>query len=424
MLLIGGGGRSAGQRQADHRRGAGATTCATWPARGAGARAVAAGSARRWSRASRSRAWPAVLAAGRLWERRRADPDFGACARARRRSGWPHADPPETGPVEGLEPVTALALRRFLRGARGRPRPAGRAVAAGDGAIWLDAPDARPSRPRAGPGRSSRSTCCGTARPTRGSPWSPHRRTGAGVGVGQVAAAHRPPAAARRRGPAADVHGAADDVRRAWEAELAGRAPGAAATEPHLLVVVDGVATGPARGPVAPSVTVLRVGAPPGGGRRRPWCACSCGPVDASWTDGGTASRRCRRPPGRGCRRRRPRRWPAGSPATGPRGPPPRPSRAPRRGPARAARPAAGARPVAIGASARCAWQPPAAADRLRVPIGVDERGGAGRRWTSRSPPRAAAGRTGSASAPPDRARASCCAPSCSAWWPRTRSEG
>ena len=61
-------------------------------------------------------AWPDVLAAGRLWERRPDDPDFGQLrlGRAVQRLATPLIAP-QTGPVDGLEPVTALALRRFLR---------------------------------------------------------------------------------------------------------------------------------------------------------------------------------------------------------------------------------------------------------------------------------------------------------------------
>ncbi len=74
----------------------------------------------------------------------------------------------------------------------------------------------------------------------------------------------------RRRdgiGPLRMVTGDADDVRRWWVAELAGRAPGPGVGEPHLLVVVDEVAQGPGPWAGVAGVTVLRVGAPPG---RRP----------------------------------------------------------------------------------------------------------------------------------------------------------
>ena len=76
----------------------------------------------------------------------------------------------------------------------------------------------------------------------------------------------------------------ADDVRRWWEAELAGRTPGAAADDPHLLVVVD-EAAGPGSWAAVAGTTVLRIGAPPG---RRPTPAVVrllVGPADLSWTE-------------------------------------------------------------------------------------------------------------------------------------------
>ena len=60
--------------------------------------------------------WPDVLAAGRLWERRPADDDF---CRLRAGRGTQRLaarlTAPHTGPLESLEPLSALALRRFLR---------------------------------------------------------------------------------------------------------------------------------------------------------------------------------------------------------------------------------------------------------------------------------------------------------------------
>ena len=69
----------------------------------------------RGGRAPRPEAWPAVVAGGRLWERSAADADFGhvRVGRGAQRLAT-RLIPPETGPPEGLEPVTALALRRFL----------------------------------------------------------------------------------------------------------------------------------------------------------------------------------------------------------------------------------------------------------------------------------------------------------------------
>ncbi|WP_363093134.1 hypothetical protein [Pseudonocardia sp. 73-21] len=56
-------------------------------------------------------AWPTVIAHGRLWERRAADPDFAhvRIGRGAQRLAV-RLVAPQTGPVEGIEPVTALAL--------------------------------------------------------------------------------------------------------------------------------------------------------------------------------------------------------------------------------------------------------------------------------------------------------------------------
>src|SRR5687768_16345026 len=51
-------------------------------------------------------AWPAVLRSGRMWERRPADPDFAhvRVGRGAQRLAT-RLVPPQTGPVDGLEPV-------------------------------------------------------------------------------------------------------------------------------------------------------------------------------------------------------------------------------------------------------------------------------------------------------------------------------
>lgn len=61
-------------------------------------------------------AWPDVLAADRLWERRPGDDDFGRlrAGRGTQRLAT-RLTAPHTGPMETLEPLSALALRRFLR---------------------------------------------------------------------------------------------------------------------------------------------------------------------------------------------------------------------------------------------------------------------------------------------------------------------
>ena len=151
---------------------------------------------------------------------------------------------PQTGPVDGLEPVTALALRRFLRAHAMVPELPVALSLHGTAAIWLEAaPGAGPEPARAlaralvaqyvlwhGPADALLAVVAA-------------RVPGAGVGVGQVAAARRAiRGCATPSGPLRMVTAEADDVRRWWEAELAGRAPGTGAAEPHLLVVVDDAA--------------------------------------------------------------------------------------------------------------------------------------------------------------------------------------
>jgi S-DNA-T family DNA segregation ATPase FtsK/SpoIIIE len=215
-------------------------------------------------------AWPAVLAAGRLWERRPADPDFGQLRVGR---GAPRLATrlvaPQTGPVEGMEPVTALALRRFLLGHAVVPDlPVALSLRASS-TVWLEPAD--PSAGLASARALARAVVAQyalwhspadallavVAPPTLAGEWEwvkwlPH-------------AAHP-----RRRdavGPLRMITADADDVRRWWLAELAGRPAGPGMGEPHLLVVVDEVAEGPGPWAGVAGVTVLRVGAPPG---RRP----------------------------------------------------------------------------------------------------------------------------------------------------------
>ncbi len=341
MLLVGGGGRSAGQRQAvvdeerrDYLRYLAATRRRV--------RVVVTE-----QRAALEHvhpdpaAWPTVLAAGRLWERRSTDPDFGllrAGTGAQRLATALIA--PQTGPVDGLEPVTALALRRFLRAHAIVPELPVALSLHGTAAIWLEAaPGAGPEHARAlaralvaqyvlwhGP----TDALLAVVAPAYLAPewewvkWLPH-------------AAH--PRLRDAVGPMRMITARADDVRQWWEAELAGRAPGTGAAEPHLLVVVDDAA-GPGSWAAVAGTTVLRVGAPPG---RRPTPAVVrllVGPSELSWTDGAggvgaVGQAGCL--PGR-------RGHGAGPPA---RPVPARRRRSPRRsgvgrGPARAARPRAG----------------------------------------------------------------------------------
>ena len=181
----------------------------------------------------------------------------------------------------------------------------------------------------------------------------------------------------RRRdavGPAADGHRATStSVRRWWAAELAGR-PGRARRGGAAPAASSWTASATAPGPWAgvAGVTVLRVGAaarPPArptvrAAARRARAGCGRGGPGTRST--GSAARRARRSP-------RPRRWPGGWRATG------RPAPGPTaRGPAAAGRAARAARARAPGPAGIAALRERrrgSTADRLRVPIGVDERG-------------------------------------------------
>lgn len=73
--------------------------------------------AREWSHPDPQALWSIAASSRRLWERRTNDPDF-----CQLRSGRgpqrlsTRLVPPQTGPVDELEPLTTLALRRFVRG--------------------------------------------------------------------------------------------------------------------------------------------------------------------------------------------------------------------------------------------------------------------------------------------------------------------
>ena len=224
MLFVGGGGRSAGQRQAalDEQRRDYLRYLAVARRR---VRAVAAE-----QRAAPEHvhpdpaAWPAVVAPGRLWERRGGDPDFGQLRVGRVRSGsrpgsWRRRPAPRR-----RRPVTALALRRSCALTPSSPTCRSRcrcAAAPPSGS----SPRPAPGRPRRGrwPARWWRSTCCGTARTTRCSPsWRPAYLAPEWEWVKWLPHVAHP----RRRdaiGPVRMVTADADDVRRWWAAELAGR---------------------------------------------------------------------------------------------------------------------------------------------------------------------------------------------------------
>lgn len=326
-----------------------------------------------WSHPEPS-AWPAVLRAGRMWERRPADPDFGhvRVGRGAQRLAT-RLVPPQTGPVDGLEPVTALALRRFLLAHAVVPDlPVALSLRA-SGVVWLE--------PAGGAGMD-RVRALGRAVVAQYALW--HAPADALLAVvAPPSLAHEwewvkwlPHAGHPRRhdlvGPVRMVTADAADVRRWWQAELAGRPPGPGLGEPHLLVVVDDVAEGPGTWAGVAGVTVLRVGAPTGrrpapsvvrlqvtpdvllrvGGDGRP---AVIGRPDALSVAEATALAR------RLARHRAAEVTAAGDPA---------PS-------APAGLPALlNLRPGARGiAELRARWAR-SDADRLRVPIGVDEKGG------------------------------------------------
>ena len=162
-----------------------------------------------------------------------------------------------------------------------------------------------------------------------------------------------------------------DDVRRWWGPELAGRPCGPGPGEPHLLVVVDEVPDGPGPWAAVAGLTVLRVGAPPG---RRPGPAVVrllVGPDSLHRIAGDGAPSLLGRPDGlhvadaAALARRLARYRPAGADPGAEAGP----------------RSAAGL-PALLGlgpgpagiAALRARWAR-SESDRLRVPIGLDERG-------------------------------------------------
>jgi DNA segregation ATPase FtsK/SpoIIIE, S-DNA-T family len=268
MLFVGGAGRSPGQRQAalDEQRRDYLRYLALVRRK---VRTVAAEQRAALEHVHPdAAAWPAVLAAGRLWERRSADADFGQVriGRGSQRLAT-RLVAPQTGPVEGMEPVTALALRRFLHGhAVVADLPVAISLR-GSSTVWLEpGPDAGVEPARA----------LARALVAHYVLWhSPADALLAVVAPAYLAAEWEwvkwlPHVGHRRRsdpvGPLRTVTAVADDLRRWWAAELAGRPPGPGAGEPHLLVVVD-EAAGPGPWAAVSGATVVRVGAPPG---RRP----------------------------------------------------------------------------------------------------------------------------------------------------------
>jgi DNA segregation ATPase FtsK/SpoIIIE, S-DNA-T family len=308
-------------------------------------------------------AWPAVLASGRIWERRPGDADFGQVRVAvgpQRLAARLVA--PQTGPVEGLEPVTALALRRFLVTHASVPElPVALALCA-SGTVWLEGDDPGAVRALAravlaqyvlwhSPADAQLAVVAGPAVAgewewVKWLPHAGHPRLRDGAGTVRMVSAD------------------ADDVRRWWVGELAG-----AGSRPHLVVVVDGAAEGPGSWAGVPGITVLRVGAPPG---RRPSPSVVRLRVAGSRLDrvGPDGASPLGRPDALDVAQaralaRRLARYRAGAPEPD--------------GPVAVAGdtlPALlGLAPGPAGVAALRGRRSRAGADRLRVPIGVDERG-------------------------------------------------
>jgi ESX secretion system protein EccC len=306
-------------------------------------------------------AWPAVVAGRRLWERGPADADFGhvRIGRGTQRLST-RLIAPETGPPDGLEPVTALALRRFLIAHAVVPDLPVALSLRQTATIWLE-PDGAAARALAravvaqfvlwhSPADARLAVVAAPAvlSAWEWAKWLPHnahprRRDGAG--------------ALRMFTPEADA------LRRWWAGEPA--------PSPHLLVVVDGVADGLGPWAGVPGVTVLRIGAPIG---RRPASAVlrlritaeglervvqDAEPVQIGAPDALSSAQAA------ALARRLARYRPAGGAEDA----------AARAAPGLPA--LLGLRPGPAGIDAlRTRWRR-AAADRLRVPIGVDERGAA-----------------------------------------------
>ncbi|GEL22749.1 hypothetical protein PSU4_17030 [Pseudonocardia sulfidoxydans NBRC 16205] len=207
-------------------------------------------------------AWPDVVAAGRHWERVPADADF---AQVRVALGVQRLatrlTAPETGPVDGVEPVTAAALRRFL----GRHSVVADLPVALDlrssATVWLERTGADPGPARGlaraivaqfvlwhGPADAVVAVLAADPAPWDWVKWLPHNAHGRTVDA---------------LGPVRLVASDPDELRALLAADLAARPPGPGPAEPHVLLVVDGV-DGPGPWAGVAGVTVLRAGAPPG----------------------------------------------------------------------------------------------------------------------------------------------------------------
>ena len=231
--------------------------------------------AARGDRAPRAgRRGPRCCAAGRLWERRPADDDFGhvrdgsGCAAARH-AARRAADGPGRGRRADHRARRCGGSCWPLRGAR--PAGGARRWARAPRSGWSRSAQLRgpAARPRAGPGggrpqyalwHGPDEAAAGRRRTARAAPRRGSGRSGCRT--------WRTPAAATRRARCGCSPAHADEVRRWWVAgaRRASRGSGRRAIR-TCSSSSTGWPTGPARGPAVAGVTVLRVGAPPG---RRP----------------------------------------------------------------------------------------------------------------------------------------------------------
>ncbi|GAA4548044.1 type VII secretion protein EccCa [Pseudonocardia xishanensis] len=189
-------------------------------------------------------AWPEVLSAGRLWERDPADDDFAQIRLGRGPQRLATAlVPPRTGPVDGVEPVGAQAVRRLLARHSVVPDLPVAVDLRAASAVWLDGPTERARAvARAlvagyvlwhSPADARVAVLGGTA--WDWVKWLPHNAQA----VEQDAL-----------GPVRMHTADPDELRRWWAADPQPR---------HLLVIVDGT-DGPGAWAATEGVTVLRVG--------------------------------------------------------------------------------------------------------------------------------------------------------------------
>ena len=163
----------------------------------------------------------------RVWERRPQDPDFGSL---RLGTGTQQLAvrlvPPQTKPAEDLDPLCAGALRRFIRTHGRVPElPVGMSLRAFSRVSRRRRSGRGPRHGARDPGPAGRVPLPGGRADLRVRPAGPD----AGVGLGQVAAAHPARHRARRRGP-----GPADGGQRAAARGHARRGPeGPAALHPR-----------------------------------------------------------------------------------------------------------------------------------------------------------------------------------------------